>query len=197
MKQKYNGKTLYTKRVKNNILNIYSLSTIEDKKDWYGIANDFANQLSVSYNIPIQKVCGVIAALSPMKNWEENMRIAELFIADGVAKHTKLFSKKAKDIIESSGDVNDIVDILNGNKIISFFLNILNPETSKNITIDRHALSVALGYRVKDKDLKSLTNNQYEFFVNCYSLAAEEIGISGLLMQSTTWTTQRKLNKIS
>lgn len=197
MKQRYNGKTLYTKRVKNNILNIYDSSTIEARRDWYGIANDFAKQLSTTYDVPLQKVCGVIAALSPMKNWKENMRIAELFIADGVAKHTKLFSKKAKDIMESSGDVNDIVNILNGNKIISFFLNILNPETSKNITIDRHAISVALGYRVKDKDLKSLTNNQYEFFVNCYSIAAEERGVSGLLMQSATWVTQRKLNEIS
>jgi len=199
MKQKFKGKTLYTKTVVRRIMEVYDKAT--NRKDWYKEANDFA--FTLSYKIwdktpatrkkAHAKVCGVIAAFSPLKSWDENMVIANLFIKTGQIKHTKTMGNKAKDILISDGEVDTISEILNGNKITSFFLNILNPSDSQAVTIDRHAISIAIGYSITDNF--QMTGKQYEFFSNCYRIASQKAGILPLQMQAITWTKWREMKK--
>lgn len=198
MKQKFKGRILTTTKTVNNILRVYdSLSYPE--KDWYLIANSFAKDLSVKYrneldiNCPtkaVNKVCGIIAALSPLKSWNENKLIAEIYLNTARAKHIKAFEQKCHDIMDSSGSIEEIVDILNGQKIVSFFLNIVNPKGVNEVTIDRHAVSIAVGEKLSNKDLV-ITKNQYLFFVNCYKIASYKRGILPLEMQSATWVEWR------
>jgi hypothetical protein len=105
----------------------------------------------------------------------------------------KQFKDKAKRIIESDGSDEQILAILNGRKISSFYLNIKYPNKANNVTIDRHALSIALGYWVTDEDYRGMTANQYNFFVQCYTLAAMKVETTPLLMQSSTWVRWRKI----
>lgn len=211
MKQKFKGKTLYTKTVTDNILRVYDAAT--DKSDWYQDANEWAKDIAYKYLYrplpspkgqndiypPLQpyynKVCGIIAALSPLKSWQENKNITITFLRDGKGKHTKVFKQKAQDILDSDGDVDTIASILNGNKITSFFLNILNPQTIQAVTVDRHAISVALNNSVTGD--YSMTVNQYEFFQNCYRIAAQKRGIRPLQMQAVTWVQWRVAKKIT
>lgn len=199
MKQKFKGKTLYTKTVVRRIMEVYDKAT--DKKDWYREANEFA--FTLSYEIwdkkpatrkkAHAKVCGIISAFSPLKSWDENMVIAKLFVETGKIKHTKTLGDKAKEIFNSDGEVDTIFVILNGNKITSFFLNILNPDDSQAVTIDRHAISIALGYSITDNF--QMTEKQYEFFSNCYRIASHKAGILPLQMQAITWTKWREMKK--
>ena len=84
------------------------------------------------------------------------------------------------------------MDVLKGRKIVSFFLNILYPEQNTNVTIDRHALSVILGYSVDDTDYRGITAKQYDFFQKSYIIASNKVGIAPLEMQSVTWQIWRK-----
>ena len=188
-KQKFNHKIYTTTKVVNNILKVYNIA--DEPNDWYNEANCFAHMLGVKHlnngndmlpTTTFAKVCGIIAALSPLKSWEENKKIAEVFLMTGKGKHTKAMTQKAKDILASDGEIETISDILNGSKITSFFLNILQPQKSQAVTIDRHAVSIAVGRKiVGDKLQMSVT--QYEFFANCYRIAALKLLVKPLVFR--------------
>ena len=192
-KQIYKGEILTRTKVKNNILGFYLNSSQEDRRDWYGDAHNFAKSLAGRYNISVSKSTGVIAALSPVKTWSQNMICAEKMIAVGQSHHMRQFEDKAKRILSSSGSDKSILAILRGSKISSFYLNILYPTNTENITIDRHALSVSLGKWTTDADYQGMTKTQYQFFVDCFKYTAKQIEISPLLLQSSTWEAFRKI----
>lgn len=192
MKQVFKGKELTTTKVVNKILKVYD-GAKEKETSWYVDARLFALGLSVKYNKPLINVCAIIAALSPLKSWTENKKIALLYFETGEIKHTKGMAAKVLKIDSSLPlDICEISEILNGLKITSFFLNIYQPQTSNIVTIDRHAISICLGYKITDNF--QMTSKQYEFFRNCYIIAAEKRNVLGLEMQAATWVIWRKMN---
>jgi len=181
--------------VVNNILKVYTQTSDEDRYDWYMVANSWCRDVASQYDLPVEKVCGVVAALSPVKTWEQNLVVAEQLLSTGEAGHIKQFVDKAKRILSEAQTTDDILKILNGNKIKNFYLSILNPHYEHTVVIDRHALSVALGYWVSDEDYRGITNIQYTFFLNCYRLAALKKNIKPNIMQSSTWVVWRRIKK--
>ena len=113
----------------------------------------------------------------------------------GDCGHMGAFKNKALNIIRSNGTDESIKNILSGNKITSFYLNIMYPDRISEVTIDRHALSIALGYWITEEDYAGMTDAQYNFFVECFTLAANKVGVKPLLMQSATWVKFRKIKK--
>lgn len=195
MKQQFKGLNLTTTKCVNNILKVYNSSDKFISSNWYVEANLYASKLANEFNVLLSVACGVIAALSPLKSWNENKLIAYSFFKSGKGKHTKCFIDKALQIKLSNGDVETIAMILNGNKVISFFINILEPNQENFVTIDRHALSIAIGRNILENEGRGITFKQYEFFVNCYRIAGLKAGISAVLMQSITWETWRVAKK--
>lgn len=189
MIQVHKGVELSRTKVKNNILKMWRGSTQDDRKDWYKEANIWCENHGVT---TVSKVAGVVAALSPVKRWDQNLKIASDMICTNDCGHMGVFKDKARRILVSDGSDEEILDILNGRKISSFYLNIRYPDKSNNITIDRHALSIALGHKVTDIEYSGLTAKQYAFFVECYTIAAAKVDISPLLMQSGTWVYYRR-----
>ena len=205
MKIKYKGYSLTHRKVVNNILRMYDKSSKEDRKEWYNDANNFAYFTcihGVRFNgvkedkMLIPKFMGIIAAMSPLKNWDENKKIAEHFLLTGKVKHTKAVAQKVKKIMESKGDDCSILDLLNGDKTSSFYMNIKHPESRFHVTIDRHAVSIAMGFRFPKKANISMTPNQYTFFTECYQIAAEERNVIPTLIQSATWVYFRNNKEI-
>lgn len=192
IKQVFKHEVLSRTRVRNNILKIWEATSDEERRDWYSEANSFGIDLA-GYRIKPRKAFGVIAALSPVKRWEENKILARDMIYSGDCGHMSQFKSKARDILDSDGSDEEILRILNGRKISAFYLNITYPNKADYITIDRHALSVALGRFVRDEDYVGITAKQYEFFTQCYTLAAMKVGVSPVLMQSATWLKWRKI----
>ena len=212
MTQKFKGLDLTRTQVKNNILKVWDYTTNQDRHDWYQEAHEYAVQLiweatdveyrhAARYDKPrISKACGVISALSPMVLWKVNKRLAWELIVDQHGegwedlKCLKANAKKAWLIIQSDGSDDAILGILKGQKTSAFYLNIRYPEKAICLTIDRHALSIALGVRItKDNDeLFQMTAKQYEFFQECYRWTAAKIGVSPLILQSATWLLWRR-----
>ena len=194
---KFLGKRLNSKQTVENIINVY-LDADKAAGNWYNEANSFAAELANQFlHDDInghRKACGIVAALSPLKQWSQNKVCAISFFETGDSKHTGVMCKKAKNILESDGSVEVIADILNGDKIKSFFLNIYYPESSQCTTIDRHALCIAVGKVLKDSEI-NISKKQYIFFDMCYRIAAEKIGTTPPKLQAITWVHWRKVKK--
>jgi hypothetical protein len=198
--QTFKGKELSRTKVKNNILKIWDLTETSERFNWYQDANDFCTNFENSLELlhqPKNRIhsiaCGVVAALSPVKTWSQNKKCAIKMMETGDCGHMKQFKDKAFRIMQSDGSDDQILSILNGRKISAFYLNIKHPDVANNVTIDRHALSIALGYWTTDEDYQGMTATQYNFFVQCFILAAVKVGVSPLLMQSATWVKFRKI----
>lgn len=201
---KFKGKELTRTKCKNNLLNIWEQCTEEDKFDWYKSANEWAYEwayyaarsLGWEKKNAIPKVCGIVAALSPLKTWEQNLKLASQLIETGKpVGHTRLCNKKALEVLKSDGNDESILEILKGNNISAFYMNIRYPNNSEYLTIDRHTLSCLLGYWVTDDDYRGITKNQYEFFVHTMQWTAESLNVSPLLLQSATWVRWRKIKQ--
>jgi hypothetical protein len=193
--QIFKGTVLSRTVVKNNILRIWDMTSNEERLDWYQEAHDWSKALGLVHELQTSKVCGVVAALSPLKTWDQNLKIARDMVLTGDCGHMGAFKTKALNIIKSDGSDESIKTILSGNKITSFYVNIMHPDKTTEVTIDRHALSIALGRWITDEDYAGITDSQYNFFVECFTLAAKKVGVKPLLMQSATWVKFRKIKK--
>lgn len=197
MKQVFKGEVLTRTKVVNNIVRTFLKSSDVDRYDWYKDAHNYALYLAKTFNVSIIIASGVISALSPVKRWEENKKLAYTFIKSGgdCRGHIQQFLDKARLILQVADTEEDVLAILNGSKIKSFFLNILHPTDNSRVTIDRHALSIALNEICTDEMYSGMTKIQYDFFVKCYQKAAEKLGVSALLVQSSTWVYFRNNKK--
>jgi hypothetical protein len=202
----FKGEKVTRTKVKNNIIKVLKTATDKDKFDWYQDANNFCQYLSDKYKIPLDKAIGVVSALSPQRRWDINKRDAEYFISTGgngrrvnakgveVNIHMPVFVNKARKVLTSENDETIIRSILNGQKIKSFYMNIKYPNGVDNVTIDRHAIAVALGRNASNEE-QAMTDNHYKFFVDAFKWTADSIGMKPLLLQSITWEVWRRSKK--
>ena len=191
-KQKYKGKTLYTKTCVDNVVQLASEANYDDRM-WYWDAYNYALELSYQYNVGVTKVVGIIAALSPMKSWKENKRLAEEFLkGNQYGTYGKLIAKAREILALEHDQVNDenILDILNGQKISAFYLNINHYEKATTVTVDRHAVEIAMDSIL---DNHQMTAKQYTFFQNVYIIAADKLGYLPHELQAITWVAWRNL----
>lgn len=197
MKQVYKGEVMTRTKVVNRIVRTFLKASNADRYDWYQDAHNYAKYLANTFGVSVTVAAGVIAALSPVKRWEQNKEVAYTFIkSQGTGGgHMKQFLQKARLILELADTEEDVIKILNGRKIVSFFLNILHPLDGSRVTIDRHALTIATGNVCTEEYYSGMTKSQYDFFVECYKLAASKMGVSPLLMQSATWVYYRNNKK--
>tara|TARA_R110000803_G_scaffold16197_5_gene44453 strand:- start:1194 stop:1835 length:642 start_codon:yes stop_codon:yes gene_type:complete len=200
----FRNRELSRTQVKNNILEVLneaSNETYAGGLNWYSDAYNFAQDLSKKSEYNIAQVVGVIAALSPMKAWEQNKKLAKEFILDGKRAGTfKNLVGKANDILNlgahSDKIEDEVVKVLNGQKIVNFFLNIYHPNKDVAVTIDRHAIGIALlgSKRIKlEKEELTVTAKQFEFLVHCYKWASAEKSMSAIQLQAITWEHFRQL----
>ena len=198
MKQiKIKGKRVYKKTLVNNILSAFDRSTYENKVEgfgWYQKAYSHAETMRHYNGLPTFQNVGIIAALSPLSSWQRNKETALLY-AQGQRKglHTnKMMQKCAK--IEETRSFDEVLEILNGDKIKSFAYNIQKFGSFCPVTtIDRHAISVAYGKRISDKDRPALTSKQYQFISDAYVDATKiirkntQVNILPQELQAITW----------
>ncbi len=161
---------------------------------WYDTAHAEAVQLAERHSLSCAQAAGIIAALSPQTAWEDNLRIAELFCSSaGTASvHTADAQRKAFDILHST---HDPLTILGGNKVRSFYRNILNPDKAGPVTIDRHAAAILLSattpeFNAQHKILER--RHYYRLATAHYRAAAREYNVHPHQVQAIAWLLQSK-----
>jgi hypothetical protein len=191
-----------------NILKIYRQATPQDHEAglaWYAKARDAAVSLSIQHDVPLRVVVGVIAALSPNNKWERNVKDAGVMIAaflggDPVevckpSTYTKMRDKAWSILAAVPENDNEVISILNGQKIVSFFCNIMGHDSV--VTIDGHAYNIAQGKRVGlTDDATSMSKGVYKDMQEAYARAAKRVGLKVYELQAITWVAWKRIHNI-
>lgn len=179
-----------------NIKNTYNLATYEDNMYFYEDANIFCTLLSIKHNIDVVKLAGIVSALSPGCNWEQNKKDT-IELLSGKIKGFSTYpvqSEKALQIYRLVNcTVENVYTIIYGKGAIktgNFFLNILLKSTV--VTIDRHAAKIALNITAGGSI--PLTIKQYNLIQSAYIIAASDLQINPIHLQAVTWTTYKRVN---
>lgn len=113
---------------------------------WYQRANAIAAGIAYEFQLPLNKVIGVMAALSPNNKWERNIKDTRLFL-EAPSLETKVCTFKGQRLkalkILVAHDNAEIESILHGRKTISFFNNILNYQSNRVVTVDLWMFRIA------------------------------------------------------
>jgi len=145
-----------------------------------------------------------MAALSPNNKWERNVhdceRMCEAWVKGDDLDDFKVscyntMKLKAWSILDDNlTSDDDILTRLNGQKIRSFYSNIRGLD---EVTIDGHALNIALGVRQGlTTDSTNMSKKVYRQMQEVYVRAAKRVDIKPHVLQAITWTTWKRENKI-
>lgn len=155
--------------------------------EWYRRARSEGRALGVT----LHRGVGVIAALSPMQAWDVNIELANRLAAVHAAGDPmptegygfKRNTEKAWRILNGERPL----DVLGGDKVRSFYRNILGCEHS--VTVDRWAVRIALGDPKHDGTVPS---GQYEPMADAFRRVAAKLGVSAHHLQAATWVWIRR-----
>ena len=191
------GDVTYSRtKIKNNIIKTYRQKTKSELNDWYQEAHDFGIEVSEMFdNVSKRQVLGIISALSPLKEWNKNKELAVDLILTGNAGHMKRNVQKARDILALNDDINlddNILNVLNGEKTKAFYYNMAYPKRKTGVTVDRHAIAIAIGRTATNKE-QAISKEVYTFIEKCYIITAETLNLAPLHLQSITWQTWKRV----
>jgi len=195
----------------DNIIKIYKLATPEEKRDgivWYANAYSDCNRIAIDLSVPVHIVTGVVAALSPNNKWDRNVTNARELIQafvngddmDSVKVSTyHTMKKKAWSILEDMPDHEGVIVLLNGQKIVSFYRNIMGDDTC---TVDGHAKNIYYGERHGLTDDKTnVGKKEYKTISDAYVKAGKRVRVNGRSLkafeiQAITWVVWRRIHNI-
>lgn len=110
-------------------------SEIQNIVSWYPEAYRIATSLAKVSGYSVEQCAGVLAAISINTGWEDNVKRATNAILGRAYGHFKFVKQKVQDILDCKGELDCILDILNGDKVKNFCLNILGDHSL--VTVDR------------------------------------------------------------
>jgi hypothetical protein len=192
IKTKPRKKTKFPGAVKN-ILAILNLATAQEVAEgtvWYTEAHHFCLTNAERFGLRVEVVAGIVSALSPATDWERNKSDALQVLlgnrSHGYGTYGPNVEKAFRIRDTSAGE--DISGFFLAPKTFNFYHNIVNPNAAEFVTIDRHALSVAMGATRADKAVK-LT--EYRELTKAYKKAADKAGLLPADLQAITWCVWR------
>ena len=171
---------------------------------WYPNAQKAAHDIAARHGIAVYLVVAVIAALSPNNKRSRNVTNADALIGafirgDGIdsVKVSTYHKMKAKawDILAARPDYDGAKAMLKGQKITSFFMDIMG---EFNVTIDGHARNIAYGERVGlTDDRTNIGVREYRALQAAYEEAARRVGLMPYQLQAITWRVWRDRHGIT
>lgn len=189
-------------RLRDNILQAFhrlGADELLEGMNWYAAANErISLVIARKFKLKMPAAIGVVAALSPGCSWTQNLTDAA-WLAETPTINLPLTSYKSnvrKALAILNGEAPE--EVLCGNKVRAFYHNLLHPRSSPHVTIDRHAVRVAMARNVGSSEGSRMLDRVgvYDRFVEAYTLAADNVGILGLQMQAATWIHYRNQNGI-
>jgi len=175
-------KDRYAKRIKQQLDKVEPWN-YDNGLDWYNEAHDEAVKLGEDYGIGTGRAAAIIAVLSPGTAWERNLKDARLVCEQGEYATVTTYpanKEKALSILKHSDTYYNYV---RGSKVRSFFDNILSPDTSEAVTLDRHMLRFIC--KIGDKIFSSSRN--YQSIAERIRRRAKKVGIRPCQLQAALW----------
>ena len=195
-----------------NIIATYQMATTEEIKDgvtWYRKAYLDCRKIAIKHTVSTHIVVGVVSALSPNNKWERNIVNADELIGaymngDGMDNikvstyHT--MKRKAWSILVMMPTKDEVIPILNGQKITSFYQNIMGYDTC---TVDGHARNIYYAEREGLTTPKvNVGKKEYVMLQQAYVDAGKQVIVNGQHLkayeiQAITWVAWRRIHGIS
>jgi hypothetical protein len=207
-------KQWYSSRINSNLIRCYDRAAESDRTEglaWYQSAHDLCVTFGAKYSLPTSAVCGILAALSPGRQWNANVADTQTFLDEwshgARGKKLPLVGTYGwRNIVKASKIAagRDPLAVLGGLKVRAFFACVLDPSDSAEVCIDRHAKSAAIGRAVTDTadpkkrlgrlSLTATVNvGEYRILANHYRRCARNVGILPHQFQATVWVVWRRL----
>jgi hypothetical protein len=157
-----------------------------DGLKWYEVGNAYADALCDGDAL---KGAGIIASLSPQEGWDSNLSLAAELVDTRKAGHTSLCVGRGLEIL----DGGDPREVLGGQKVRSFYLNLAYPDKDGPVTIDRHAVAILFGRNLSNDERRILERpGVYERCAAVYRTVARRHGLKANQLQAITWCAWRK-----
>jgi hypothetical protein len=173
-----------------NITAVWQRATSEQEaagRRWYRTANEVATLLADGNT---RAGAGVIAALSPQKAWDYNVKLARDAFASGEARgHVGDAVGKAQRIMLGE---DPLAVLPEDSKTWNFFRAIIDPDDAEAVVIDRHAHDIAVGERYGNRDRGLSAKRRYATLALAYRLAAQRLGEIPSVVQAVTWVAWRE-----
>lgn len=177
-----------------NIMKAYRSATPQDHAEgmaWYDEAKAFA----ASLDNDVARAAAVIAILSPMTSWPQNVdKARRAYDGDRTRLGFHANRDKVSRILDNGEDYRDV---LTGPKVTSFFHNIMG--SPDHVTIDRHAVDIAIGKPLSNRERAvwlGVKNRAVltEAYLRSAVIASRESGmtIAPYQVQAATWVWWRK-----
>ncbi len=136
-----------------------SSAEVVDGAQWYPNAQREAQRIASNFHITIEQACGIIAAISPGMNWDENIPQAWEFCLNGSLSflpYGHLNEVKAKRIRNGESPL----DVLGGPKVTAFYAALLHPAGNTKAVVDRHIINAWHGYRLTGDEQKKIMDSK-------------------------------------
>ena len=164
----------------------------ERGRTWYADAHKSALKIAAETGSTVEKAVGVIAVLSPMVEWNVNLKAARLFLrSKGKAKRGipgfATNRRKAKEVMKGN------FEVIRGPKVRAFFETLLDPEHPEPV-IDTQMIAAfydGTAYR-DDFRIVSQSKKRLEPIREAVKLLAEERGEPVSQVQATIWITFKR-----
>jgi hypothetical protein len=150
-----------------------------------------------TYEDAVKRAAAVIAVLSPRLNWNKNVELAEQVYTDAFMMRT-IYAERPDDYrgerqkltntfpgLKGNGDKayrilidgEDPEDVVSGPKVTAFWRTIVDPSDPRAVVVDRHALDVAKGTVLDDRQRGIILGRKgaYEELSALYRRAAKQL----------------------
>lgn len=177
----------------NNFERVYLESTEIEKNmglHWYQDQHNYLKDMSTHFDIPLNIVCGITAALSPMVSWQQNVNMTYHILKFKGVMPTNIkmpgFNVNVKKAIKIYKN-NSVFPYLSGPKVTQFYQNLLNPFHEESITIDSFMISCYYGTMDKGEIHKYSNEKHVEPLKDEIRTLANKYDLLPLQFQAITW----------
>lgn len=157
-----------------HIFNSASVETIYQGSVWYTEAQQYAHELAITYDIPLEVAASVIASFSPRNRWAHNVFLAAEFLAGNPVATLGNNIRMATKSLEKG------FDALKGQKTNAF---------ARNIAGDLNAVTIDT-WMIKAANLdnsKGVNKTQYNSLSVAITNVANMYRIPPAVMQAIIW----------
>jgi len=169
-------------------------------KNSYRAIRAHAGEIHKAYSqeISLAKSVAILAVLSPIITWEENLVDARQICQEelGGRKNGRPISALPANVEKARRMVRgeSATQVMRGQKVWSFFHSILHPDNPFSVCVDRHVGRVALGWSLTWRQVDTLLKKKgvYEQVAESYREVAPRVGLLPLELQAIAWLVTRE-----
>lgn len=156
--------------------------------DWYPTEHAWVVRLAFKHGHTSEQVAAIAASLSPRMAWHRTKVLTELILEghdiSGMALGRPV--RKAEEVLAGL----DPATVVSGNKVTSFFHNLLGEYDW--VTIDTHSFGQVSGRDYSNGGAHFLERNGvYLAYTECFRTVARDVGLEPATLQSILWVAKK------